>query len=74
MDIRLGAQNMHSKSSGAYTGEISPGMLKALGVEYVILGHSERRQYFGETDSEINLKVKNGVLLFSPLTRVLLIH
>jgi len=58
LEVKLGAQNMHSKSSGAYTGEISPGMLKALGVEYVILGHSERRQYFGETDSEINLKVK----------------
>ncbi len=45
MEIKLGGQNMHHKSNGAYTGEISPGMLKALGVEYVILGHSERRQY-----------------------------
>ena len=57
-NIRLGAQNMHFKESGAYTGEISPGMLKSLGVEYVILGHSERRQYFGETDEGVNKKAK----------------
>ena len=53
-----GAQNMHFEESGAYTGEVSPGMLSALGVEYVILGHSERRQYFGETDEGVNKKVK----------------
>jgi len=57
-NIALGAQNMHFEESGAYTGEVSPGMLKALGVEYVILGHSERRQYFGETDEGVNKKVK----------------
>ena len=58
LEIKLGAQNMYHKSNGAYTGEISPGMLKALGVEYVILGHSERRQYFAETDKDVNMKVK----------------
>jgi triosephosphate isomerase len=57
-NIALGAQNMHFEESGAYTGEVSPGMLSALGVEYVILGHSERRQYFGETDEGVNKKVK----------------
>ncbi len=58
MDIKLGAQNMYYKPDGAYTGEISSGMLKALGVEYVILGHSERRQYFAETNKDINMKVR----------------
>lgn len=57
-NIHLGAQNMHFKASGAYTGEVSAEMLKALGVEYVILGHSERRQYFAETDETVNLKAK----------------
>ena len=56
--IGLGAQNMHWKESGAYTGEISAAMLKDLGVRYVILGHSERRQYFAETDETVNLKLK----------------
>ncbi len=58
LDIKLGAQNMYYEASGAFTGEISPIMLKALGVEYVIIGHSERRQYFGETNSDINKKAK----------------
>lgn len=56
-NISVGAQNMHYKDSGAYTGEISPVFLKDMKVEYVILGHSERRQYFKEDDSEINKKV-----------------
>ena len=49
---------MHFEDSGAYTGEVSPTMLKNMGVEYVIIGHSERRQYFGETDEIINKKIK----------------
>lgn len=53
----LAAQNCHQEPSGAYTGEISAGMLKGVGVEYVILGHSERRQYFGETDAQLAAKV-----------------
>ena len=57
-NIKVGAQNMHFKQSGAYTGEISADMLKDLGVEYVVIGHSERRQYFAETDITVNLKVK----------------
>lgn len=57
-NIKLGAQNMHFKDSGAYTGEISPVMLKSMGVEYVIIGHSERREYFAESDETVNLKVK----------------
>ncbi|HHZ01105.1 MAG TPA: triose-phosphate isomerase [Sedimentibacter sp.] len=56
--IKTGAQNVHYEDKGAYTGEVSPLMLKSLGVEYVIIGHSERRQYFGETDLIINKKVK----------------
>lgn len=55
--IKVGAQNMHWEESGAFTGEISGPMLKALGVHYVILGHSERRAYFNETDETVNKKV-----------------
>lgn len=54
----LGAQNMHHEKSGAFTGEVSASMLKSLDVTYVILGHSERREVFGETDESVNLKVK----------------
>ncbi len=57
-NIHVGAQNCHFKASGAYTGEISTGMLTEAGVEYVILGHSERRQYFGETDETVNLRLR----------------
>ena len=57
-NIKVGAQNVHWAESGAFTGEISAAMLKELGVEYVILGHSERRQYFGETDETVNKRLK----------------
>ena len=57
-NIKIGAQNMHWEESGAYTGEVSGKMLKAIGVEYVIIGHSERRQYFAETDETVNRKLK----------------
>ncbi|MCY7393107.1 MAG: triose-phosphate isomerase [Leptolyngbyaceae cyanobacterium CAN_BIN12] len=56
--IRLGAQNVHWEEFGAYTGEISAPMLTELGVRYVIVGHSERRQYFGETDETVNMRIK----------------
>ena len=60
-NIKLGAQNVHFAASGAYTGELSAEMLKACGVEYVVIGHSERRQYFGETDKTVNLRTKAAV-------------
>ena len=60
-NIKLGAQNVHFAAAGAYTGELSADMLKACGVEYVVIGHSERRQYFGETDKTVNLRTKAAV-------------
>ncbi|WP_313343456.1 triose-phosphate isomerase [Sedimentibacter sp.] len=57
-DIKVGAQNMHFEEVGAFTGEISPAMLKNIGVDYVIIGHSERRQYFNEVDETVNKKLK----------------
>ncbi|MBO5041274.1 MAG: triose-phosphate isomerase [Clostridia bacterium] len=57
-NVKVGAQNVHFKKNGAYTGEISADMLKECGVEYVVIGHSERRQYFGETDETVNLRLK----------------
>lgn len=60
-NVSVGAQNCHQKASGAYTGEVSAGMLKSIGVKYVILGHSERRQYFGESNALLAEKV-NAVL------------
>ncbi len=64
-NIHLGCQNIHWAESGAYTGEISPKMLLAFGVEYAIIGHSERRAYFGETDEGVNKRAKaalaNGI-------------
>ena len=59
-NIKIGAQNMHWEESGAYTGEVSGQMLKSIGVEYVIIGHSERRQYFAETDETVNKKLKSA--------------
>jgi triosephosphate isomerase len=56
--VRLGAQNVHWENEGAFTGEISAPMLVEIGVSYVIVGHSERRQYFGETDATVNLRLK----------------
>ena len=60
-NIHVGAENVHWAQSGAFTGEISADMLKALDVEYVIIGHSERRQYFGETDKTVNKRVLAAV-------------
>jgi triosephosphate isomerase len=59
--IMLGAQNMHFEEKGAFTGEVSPIMIKDSGAEYVIIGHSERRQYFGETDEIVNKKLKSAI-------------
>lgn len=59
--VSVGAQNVHFKESGAYTGEVSAAMLTDIGAKYVILGHSERRQYFGETDETVNLRLKAAI-------------
>lgn len=61
-NIKLGAQNMHWEEKGAFTGEISPKMLKEIPVDYVLIGHSERRQYFNETDETVNKKVKAALI------------
>lgn len=60
-DAQIGAQNMHFENNGAFTGEISPGMLQEVGCTYVILGHSERRQYFAETDELVNKKATKAL-------------
>ena len=60
-NVHVGAQNVHWKESGAYTGELSAAMLKEAGCEYVVIGHSERRQYFGETDETVNLRTRAAV-------------
>ena len=60
-DVMLGAQNMHFEESGAYTGEVSASMLAELGVTHVIIGHSERREYFAETNETVNKKVKKAI-------------
>jgi len=59
--IKIGAQNMYFKEDGAFTGEISPKMLKDLNIDMVIIGHSERRQFFNETDENVNLKIKSAL-------------
>ena len=62
-NIKIGAENMHWEEKGAYTGEVSGQMLKSVGVEYVIIGHSERRAYFNETDETVNKKIKSALAL-----------
>ncbi|MBQ9431802.1 MAG: triose-phosphate isomerase [Kiritimatiellae bacterium] len=70
-NVALGAQNVHWAESGAYTGEISAAMLKEIGVQYVIIGHSERRQYFGETDDSVNQRTKAALAAgFTPIVCV----
>ncbi len=60
-DVAIGAQNVHWKDEGAFTGETSVSQLSALGIKHVIIGHSERRQYFGETDDTVNLRLKTAL-------------
>ena len=60
-NVAIGAQNLHWEKEGAFTGEINAAMLLAVGVTHVIIGHSERRQYFGETDDTVNLKLKSAI-------------
>jgi len=60
-NVAIGAQNLHWEKEGAYTGEVCTSMLVAVGVTHVIIGHSERRQYFGETDDTVNLKLKAAI-------------
>ncbi|WP_373485092.1 triose-phosphate isomerase [Acetobacterium malicum] len=62
-DVGIGAQNMHFEKNGAYTGEISGEMLQAIGVKYVLIGHSERREYFNETDETVNKKAIKALTL-----------
>ncbi len=62
-NVGIGAQNMHFEKSGAYTGEVSGEMLKAIGVKYVLIGHSERREYFNETDETVNKKAIKALSL-----------
>lgn len=62
-NIKIGAQNMHFEEKGAYTGEVSGEMLRAINVDYVIIGHSERRAYYGETDETVNKKLKKALEL-----------
>ena len=62
-NVGIGAQNMHFEKSGAFTGEISGEMLKAIGVQYVLIGHSERREYFNETDETVNKKAVKALAL-----------
>lgn len=59
--VKIGAENLHFEDKGAYTGEVSVDMLKDLGVDYVIIGHSERREYFAETDETVNKKIKKAL-------------
>ncbi len=59
--IKVGAQNVHAAEAGAYTGEVSAGMLRSVGCRYVIVGHSERRQYFGESDADVNAKARRTI-------------
>ncbi|MBR4020750.1 MAG: triosephosphate isomerase, partial [Firmicutes bacterium] len=68
--VGVGAQNVHFAEEGAYTGEVSLAMLKEIGVDYCIIGHSERREYFGETDETVNLKLKK-IFAESKITPIL---